>query len=135
MKKLILTTSFILGLSSSVLGAEIKMTCDLYDVGTSRLLFKYQDKLFSDKAYVRHEGKWMNACDAIDKSVGQIKYAKREISVKDKALVCLYYYSKNTFNNLETTKWIIDFEAKTWAHYTNESAEPDLGGKNRGECN
>lgn len=135
MKHLALTLSLILGLGTSVNAKDIRMTCDLYGIGEHKILFEYQDRLFGDKVVGRHKGKWIHACDAIDKSVGQTELSKREVTIEEKALVCLHRYNEKDDFGLETTSWVIDFETRTWSRYRDGQLGSSYPAKSNGDCN
>ena len=91
--------------------------------------------MFGDKAFGRHKGKWINACEALEKHIGWMEPSRLDITVEEKSLVCLHRYNKEDFDfNFETEAYVIDFEAATWSRYRDDKPYSYSGLKTNGDC-
>ena len=123
MKHLILTLSLILGLGTSVFAKDIKMQCDF---GQNEF-FKYSDKIFKDKAYMRNDGQWIDYCDGMLVMLKEWNYTGRKIGkpiVQDKSASCNFELT-NVFQEEMIITWLVDFELMTAKRgYTVETSSP-----------
>ena len=111
------------------------MTCDMVVADENKVLFKYQDRLLmKDLAYGRIEGKWIDACDALDTLVGvATNPVRRFVTTEDRAVVCLYKYDRKGWSSERKT--ILDFEAKTTSNYVDGRLSSFWWLEATGSCN
>ena len=70
-----------------------------------------------------------------ERSLGILKvcFMRRFVTTQDKAVVCLYKYDTKEWS-FDTTKMILDFEAKTWGIYRNGYLYSVRGNTATGSC-
>jgi len=107
MKKLLAILSVIL-FANQASAEDIKMQCDMGSGYFSmKTHFKYSDKIFKDKAYIRVDGQWVDFCDGMEdmlQSVVDISQLGDNFA-RDKSAAC---HVEINFEAISTL--LIDFE-------------------------